>query len=197
MKRLPSAAAKFWLSALFFFIATMVANAQTITGKILDESGKPMSGVSVAEKGTSKGVTSNTDGAYSIAVSSLKAVLVFSYVGYSPKEILAGDVAVSNVVLAVDDLKRMEQVVVVGYGTQRRKDLTGAVGSVSSKDIEKIPTSGVDKALQGPGGRATNLHYIWSARRQHQHPRAWHKFHLWRGRAIVCGRRLPGDQCRL
>ena len=149
MKRLPSAAAKFWLSALFFFIATMVANAQTITGKILDESGKPMSGVSVAEKGTSKGVTSNTDGAYSIAVSSLKAVLVFSYVGYSPKEILAGDVAVSNVVLAVDDLKRMEQVVVVGYGTQRRKDLTGAVGSVSSKDIEKIPTSGVDKALQG------------------------------------------------
>ena len=170
MYRLHLLPARFLLFLGSFLLFATAASAQAITGKISDETGKPMSGVSVAEKGTSKGVSSRADGTYTITVSSPKAVLVFSYIGYANKEVAAGDAAVTHVVLAVDELKRMEQVVVVGYGTQRKKDLTGAISSVGAKDIEKVTTNSVDKALQGqvaglqisttsgaPGGNTTIL----------------------------------------
>ena len=115
-------------------------------------------------------MASKANGTYSITVQSTKAVLVFSFVGFATKEVSADNAAASNLVLAADETKKLEQVVVVGYGTQRRKDLTGAVGSVSARDIEKVTANSVDKALQGqvaglqisttsgaPGGNTTIL----------------------------------------
>ncbi len=148
MTRLLLFSAKSWLF-LFFSFLTTIAAAQTVTGKVADETGTPLAGVSITEKGTSNGTASKADGSFAITVQSLKAVLVFSFVGHASKEASADDPSIKNLVLPAEEKKALEQVVVVGYGTQRRKDLTGAVGSVSSKDIEKIPTNGVDKALQG------------------------------------------------
>ncbi|MBC7902439.1 MAG: TonB-dependent receptor, partial [Gemmatimonadaceae bacterium] len=170
MKRLLSSKCIYCLSSLIFLSLFGSAYGQSIRGKISDENGKPMNGVSVFEKGTNKGVTSGTDGQYIINVNSPNAILIFSFIGYSTREIAAGDPATVNVVLVIDSLKKMDQVVVVGYGTQRRKDLTGAIGSVSAREIEKVTTNSVDKALQGqvaglqisttsgaPGGNTTIL----------------------------------------
>ncbi len=170
MNRSFSTMAKYWLFSILFFLFITAAHAQVITGKVADENGKPMAGVSVSEKGTAKGVTSKNDGSYSINVSSARATLIFSFVGYTGKEVAAATASGTNIVLSIDESKKLEQVVVVGYGTQKRKDLTGAIGSLGSKEIEKIPTNSVDKALQGqvaglqisttsgaPGGNTTIL----------------------------------------
>lgn len=148
MNRLLFFIPKSWLFfPLLFLFAS--ASAQTVTGKVADETGQPLSGVSITEKGTSNGTTSKADGSYAISVKSPKSVLVFSFVGHASKEFSADDATIRTIVLPAEEKKALEQVVVVGYGTQRRKDLTGAVGSVSSKDIQKVTTNGVDKALQG------------------------------------------------
>ncbi|MBC7828313.1 MAG: TonB-dependent receptor [Chitinophagaceae bacterium] len=152
-------------------LSTMASalTAQTVTGKITDERGQPMSGVSITEKGKSGGITSKSDGVYTITVSSSDGILVFSYVGYANQEIAINSRTAVDVVLN-NITGSLGEVVVVGYGTQRKKDLTGAIASVSSRDIEKIPTNGIDKALQGqvaglqisttsgaPGGNTTIL----------------------------------------
>ncbi len=170
MKRLLPPQAPRWLLTFFFLLCLSTAFAQTVTGKVAGEGGQPLAGVNITEKGTSNGVASKASGSYSITVKSPKSVLVFSFVGYTTREIGADDVAALSVAMATDDSKKLEQVVVVGYGTQRRKDLTGAVGSVSARDIEKVTTNSVDKALQGqvaglqisttsgaPGGNTTIL----------------------------------------
>ncbi len=169
MKRLLFSPLKCWLLVIVLFV-TGIATAQTITGKIADDTGQPLAGVSIVEKGTKGGVTSKPDGTYTITVRSSKAVLVFSFVGYADKELIAGNQPVIDVTLSPDNSKKLEQVVVVGYGTQRKKDLTGAIASVSAKDIERVTTNSVDKALQGqvaglqisttsgaPGGNTTIL----------------------------------------
>ena len=168
MKRLLPPA-RFWLPvvALFFSLSLQ---AQTIIGSIADENGQPMASVSITEKGTPNSVASKADGSYTISVKSPRAVVVFTFVGYTSREINAGDAAIKKVVLSTDDKKSLDQVVVVGYGTQRRKDLTGSVASIGAKDIEKLPVAGVDQALQGqvpglqinttsgaPGGNTTIL----------------------------------------
>jgi len=122
--------------------------AQTITGSISDVNGGKLPGVSVVLKGTQKGTSSSADGAYSIAVSGPTSTLVFSYVGYVSQEILVGDRTEINVTMAEDN-KSLREVVVVGYGTQEKKDLTGAISSIAAKDIVKTPVSGFDQALQG------------------------------------------------
>ncbi|MCF2505226.1 TonB-dependent receptor [Dyadobacter sp. CY107] len=122
--------------------------AQTITGKIADENGAKLPGVSIVLKGTQKGTSSNADGAYSIDASGLSSTLVFSYVGYVSQEINVAGRTQIDVTLAEDN-KSLSEVVVVGYGTQQKKDLTGAISSISAKDIVKTPVSGFDQALQG------------------------------------------------
>src|SRR4028119_2472947 len=102
MRRLHPLPARFWLFTLLFFISTTTALSQTVTGKIVDEAGQPMSGVSVTEKGTTKGATSKQDGSYTLTVTNPKAVLVFSFVGYATKEIPADNAAAAPIVLAAD-----------------------------------------------------------------------------------------------
>jgi TonB-dependent starch-binding outer membrane protein SusC len=116
---------------------TAAAQSRTVTGKVTDsKEGTPVQGVSVIPKGTKKGTTTDATGAFSISVDASINTLVFSSVGYGRQEIAITD-AIANASLVASNAASLNEVVVVGYGTQRKKDLTGAVTSVSAKDFVK------------------------------------------------------------
>lgn len=126
----------------------VVVKDVTITGQVLDGNGVPLSGVSVLVKGTSVGTVTNEEGNFSISVPDANAVLVFSSIGYTELEHpLNGQTNVTVVMLAQQ--QSLEQVVVVGYGTQRRKDLTGSIASVGGDEIAKMPNTNPISSLQG------------------------------------------------
>src|SRR4051812_2968571 len=115
------------LLTLFFAVQFAYAQTATVTGKVTDQSGgNPLANVSVIVKGTTAGVTTGSDGGFSIAVPNRNAVLVFSYVGYGNQEIPVGNNTSINVQMAAG-ASQLNDVVVVGYGTQRKATLTGAV----------------------------------------------------------------------
>jgi TonB-linked SusC/RagA family outer membrane protein len=119
-----------------------------VTGKVSAAQGEALAGVSIKEKGVSNGATTDAQGNYAIRVSNPNATLIFSYVGHTSKEVaLQGRTSV-NVSLE-GDAKSMQAVVVVGYGTQSRRDLTGSISSVSGKDIDEVPVPSVDAMIQG------------------------------------------------
>lgn len=121
---------------------------QNVTGSVTDDKGEALVGVSVQVKGTTRGATTDAKGSYRITVPNGKTVLVFSYIGYGKQEFTVGNQTIINVQLVADD-KNLEEVVVVGYGTQRKENLTGAVSTIDSKLIENRPVSNVANALQG------------------------------------------------
>ena len=131
-----------------FGTAGVFAQKVSVAGKITDSGGETIVGASVLEKGTVNAAISNVDGAYSITVSSPDAVLVFSFVGMLKQEIAVGGKSTVNVIM-VEDAIGLEDVVVVGYGTQKRVNLTGAVGVVSSNVLENRPVASTYQALQG------------------------------------------------
>jgi TonB-linked SusC/RagA family outer membrane protein len=120
----------------------------TIKGTVTDESGEKLPGVSITLKGTTRGVTTNTSGEYSIAVPNDKAVLVFSFVGYMAQEVIVGNRTNINIALKVDN-KALDEVVVVGYGTQSRRNVTGSVAKVDMKQMEGLPNTNIAQALRG------------------------------------------------
>ena len=124
---------KQYLLTLFCLCVSMIALAQqkTITGTVIDTRHEPVIGASVLEKGTSNGTITNLDGEYSLKVSP-GATLVFSYIGYKTQEIRVSANTNINVTLA-EDAEQLQEVVVVGYGVQKKSSLTGSVASVSSK----------------------------------------------------------------
>lgn len=111
------------------------------------ESDESLPGVNIIIKGTTLGTTTDADGNYSLEAAP-DAVLVFTYIGYVQEEIPVNNRSVIDVSLT-PDIKSLQEVVVIGYGTQERKDLTGAISSVSSEELDKINASGLDEALQG------------------------------------------------
>uniref|UniRef100_UPI003B3BE694 SusC/RagA family TonB-linked outer membrane protein n=1 Tax=Spirosoma sp. TaxID=1899569 RepID=UPI003B3BE694 len=121
---------------------------QPVSGKITDEKGDGLPGVSVVVKGTTRGTTTDANGQFKLNVPNGKAVLIVSFVGYVRQEIEVNDREVVNVRLQNDD-KALEEVVVVGYGTQKKVNLTGAVSTVDSKALEYRPTATLANALQG------------------------------------------------
>lgn len=121
---------------------------QTVTGTVTDENGEGLPGVSILVKGTQKGTTTDANGKYKIDVPDAQAMLVFSYVGYLPQEVAIGNQNQLNVSLKVDT-KALNEVVVVGYGTQKKRDLTGAISSISSRDIAETPSSNFLQNAQG------------------------------------------------
>src|SRR6476661_3786465 len=133
---------------IFILVASFQANATisnlkalqstVVTGKVLDENGEPLPGVSVTIKNTTIGTTTTIDGNYSLNIppQHINGTLVFSFLGYTNKEISISGKTQINISL-VPDQRSLEEVVVVGYGTQAKRDITGSIGSVSSKDIEK------------------------------------------------------------
>ena len=140
-----------WTMLLFFISMQLVAapNLQdiTVTGKITATSGEPLQNVSIRVKGLSIGVSSNADGMYSVTVPA-GSTLLFSSVGYESQQIILGSNTVVNIILKTST-KDIEQVIVVGYGTQRRRDLTGSIASVSGAELAKQPVLTATQALQG------------------------------------------------
>lgn len=133
---------------LTILFSTFSAFAQlSISGTVTDENG-PLPGVSVVVKGTSIGTQTDMDGKYTIEAGDEDAVLVFSFMGYASQEIPVNGRTAIDVVLT-QDLAELEEVVVVGYGTQRKQDLTGAITSVSTEDFNKGPLTAPDQLIQG------------------------------------------------
>lgn len=119
-----------------------------VKGTVKDGQGNPLPGVNVVEVGTSTGTITDLDGNYSITVSSEDALLRFSFVGYLTEEIeVAGQTNLD--ITLIEDIQALDEVVVIGYGTVKKSDLTGSVASVEAEDLQRVPVGSVDQALQG------------------------------------------------
>lgn len=121
---------------------------QEVTGKVTDGSGNPLPGVTIFVKGTQQGTISNIDGIFNITVSESLAVLVFSYIGYATQETAVGNSTRLDIVMQNDN-RILNEVIVVGYGTQKKSQLTGAISSVGAKEISEMPITNLGQALQG------------------------------------------------
>ncbi len=121
---------------------------RVVTGRVTDEKGEALPGVNVLVKGTQQGVITNVDGAFSIDTPDDKAVLVFSFVGYVSEEVTVGDRVAIDVSLKVDE-KSLEEVVVVGYGSKTKKEVTGAIGTMQGDVISEQAVTGFDQAMAG------------------------------------------------
>jgi len=137
------------LFLLFMLAAIMPSFAQTtITGKITSaDRSEPLPGVNIVAKGTTIGSSTNADGIYSITVYD-KATLQVSFIGYEPQEISVNGRTKIDISLK-EDAKSLSEVVVIGYGTSKRANLTGAAASIDSKDIEERPVSRIENVLSG------------------------------------------------
>ncbi|TQO38415.1 TonB-linked SusC/RagA family outer membrane protein [Arenibacter algicola] len=138
----------FALFALSFYSYSALAQGPSVTGTVKASDGMPIPGVNIVQKGTTNGVVTDFDGNYSIDLTDGSKILVFSYLGYQTLEETVGSRNTVNVTL-LEDTQALDEVVVIGYGTQRKSDLTGSVASVSSEDITQVPSSRVDQVLQG------------------------------------------------
>lgn len=120
----------------------------TVKGKVTDTEGNPLPGVNVVEKGTTNGAVTNLEGEYTISLSSPDAILSFSYVGFLTEEIeVAGKTQID--LTLVEDIQTLEEVVVIGYGTMKRRDLTGTISSVGTEKTRDIPNNNILQSLQG------------------------------------------------
>ncbi|MDN3669485.1 TonB-dependent receptor [Echinicola jeungdonensis] len=120
---------------------------KVVTGTVSDHNGEPLPGASVLIKGTSTGTVTDLDGKYSINVDQGK-VLVFSFIGYGSKEITVGNASEINVVLS-EDMSSLGEVVVVGYGTQKKANITGSIAQIEPENLTERPIQRVDQALVG------------------------------------------------
>ncbi|MCX6217089.1 carboxypeptidase-like regulatory domain-containing protein, partial [Spirosoma sp.] len=140
---------------------------RTLTGRVTDEKDEALPGVSVILKGTQRGTVTDADGRYKVEIPTGGATLVFSFVGYVSQEVRVGNQTSVNISLKADS-KVLDEIVVIGYGTAKKSDLTGAVTSVKEAQLQERPTSSLNQALSGrmpgvqvntnsgrPGGRTT------------------------------------------
>lgn len=127
-----------------------------VSGKVTDEKGEPLPGVSVVLKGTQRGTTTNTLGDFTLNVPDQSAVLVFSFVGYKSREMTVGNQSSIDLSLSPDE-SALDEVVVVGYGTQKKVNVIGSVSQITSENIENRPVTQVSQAITGqmPGVTVT------------------------------------------
>lgn len=135
------------LLALMILLPAVAQEKVTVKGTVLDETGSPLIGAGVTEKGTSNGVVTDLDGIYVITVAK-NAELTFSYISYESQDVKVDGKNTIDISL-YPDKNILEEVVVIGYGTMKKSDLTGSVGSVSSKALENFKTGSVVEALAG------------------------------------------------
>lgn len=121
---------------------------KTVKGKVTDEKGDPLPGVSVVVKGTTQGATTSTEGTYQLIVGDNAPVLIFSFVGYLSQEITVGNISTLDIILKVDE-KALEEVVVVGFGEQKKVSVTGAVSSINSESLQQNSSASLANALSG------------------------------------------------
>jgi TonB-linked SusC/RagA family outer membrane protein len=124
-------------------------STKPVSGKVTaKEDGSGLPGVNIIVEGTSKGVTTDAAGNYTIELAENENVLIFSFIGYAPQKVVVGTQTIINVVLE-SNAEELDEIVVVGYGVQRKSDLTGSIGSVRGSDLTKIPSFSAEQALQG------------------------------------------------
>ena len=131
-------------------IANMNVYAQgfQVTGVVNDENGESLPGVNVTVKGTTTGMATDMDGNFSITVPGADAVLVFSYIGYNPQEIPVG--AQRRFTVTMTEMSSaLSEIVVIGYGTQRRESVTGSVASIRGDAVRQVPSASISSSLQG------------------------------------------------
>ena len=158
------------LMFLFFALCTISVSAQKVVrGTVSDINGVPIIGANVIVKQTTIGTVTDVDGAYSLEVPGDNSIIVFSYIGYNSSETIVGTQTVINQTL-IEDTHLMDELVVVGYGTQRKVTVTGSVASVSGDDLKVSPTTNLSNAIVGrmpgvigfqrsdePGGGGTTI----------------------------------------
>ena len=138
-----------WFTLLTLILTiNLYAQNTTLKGVIVDETDTPLIGATVQVKGTSTGSITDFDGNYTLEVPSGKNILEISYIGYKTKEITIGNNSLINIKME-PDTQALDEVVVIGYGTVKKRDLTGAVASMKNEDVTVAPTSNVMEALQG------------------------------------------------
>lgn len=142
------------LLAALMLSLNVYAQDRTVSGTINDESGQPLPGVTVLIKGTTQGTTTNLDGKYQIKVNSAEEVLVISYIGYMAKEQVVGSLSTFDWNMEVD-AEQLEEVVVIGYGTAKKEDLTGSIQSVTAADFNAGAIASPQELVNGkmPGVR--------------------------------------------
>ena len=138
----------FDLKELTVDVNSNIVIQNTVSGAIVDENGVPLPGVSVLEKGTNNGTSTDFDGNYTLKVTNASSVLVFSYVGYKTKEEIVGSRTTINLSLEADQ-QELEQVIVVGYGTKKKSEVTNAVVQASGDEIKKSTATSLSNALSG------------------------------------------------
>ncbi len=139
-----------FLVGVLLCLQTQFAAAQSraVTGKVTDAGGNGLPGVSVTVKSSTSGAVTDGNGAYSVNVPGDKNTLVFSYIGYVSQEVAIGAKSQINVSLA-EDATALSEIVVVGYGTQKKSQMTGAISQVTAKQITEMPLTSLGQALQG------------------------------------------------
>ena len=134
------------LFLLCFLPLTVWAQSLAIKGVVYDSTGEPIIGASVLEKGTTNGIITDLDGNFSLQVKK-GAVLVVSFIGYKTQEVVVNSVQSLKITL-LEDAKALDEVVVIGYGTARRSDVTGSIASVQSDKLREVPATNITYALQ-------------------------------------------------
>ncbi len=167
MKRIFYRSKSLLLISLLLSIS-WISNAQTkVKGKVADEKGEVIVGASVVLKGTTRGVVTDVNGAFNFDAPDSKSILVFSYLGFEPREVTVGNKTTIDIMLN-SKANELENLVVIGYGTQRKSDLTGSVSSIKRDQLLERPAASLNQALTGrmagvqvnnnsgrPGGRTT------------------------------------------
>lgn len=133
---------------MFVFVQAIAQQTMTITGNVKDKLGEPVIGANVVVKGTSTGTITDVDGNFRIPDAPRQATVVVTFIGYHTREVAVKGNTPLNIVLEEDN-QTLDEVVVVGYGVQRKSDLTGSVASVSSKTLEQRPQTNLIQSLQG------------------------------------------------
>ncbi|MEO5582125.1 MAG: TonB-dependent receptor plug domain-containing protein, partial [Saprospiraceae bacterium] len=136
------------IAVCMLFCFQIFAQSRQISGTVSDGNGSGLPGVTVLQKKSTVGTISDADGNFSLNVANNEAILVFNYIGFSTREVLVGTQNQLNVVL-VEDITALSEIVVTGYGTQRKSQLTGAISSLSSKEISELPITNLAQALTG------------------------------------------------
>lgn len=159
-----------FLIGMCMFVSTSTLFAQiSLSGTVTDDQGEPLIGVNVSVKGTTIGNITDIDGKYALQAPNEQAVIVFSFIGYRTAEVTVGSQRVINQQL-IEDTQALEEVVVVGYGVQKKVTVTGSVASVSGEELKASPTTNITNAMVGrmpgvigfqtsdePGGGATTI----------------------------------------
>lgn len=137
------------LLLLFFYPVAAFSQNRTINGKVVDENGEPLIGAGIVSQSGKRGTVSDIDGKYVLSLDVSETIISVSYIGYATQNIVIGERQVIDIQLSPDTSNRLNDAVVIGYGTIKKQDLTGSVANLKVDEVETIPVVSVDQAMQG------------------------------------------------